>query len=325
MNVISEFKSTLQSAKSVVVISHIGPDGDTLGSMLALGEMMSQISSAEKVDLIISGRVPDVYKFLPGIANAKTIDNPTLYQSYDVAVTVDCASADRLGDSINLFRNAKKTINLDHHISNTEFADLNIVFSDCAATGQVLFRIAEELGININEHAAKTMYTAILTDTGGFRFENTSAEVLNVCAKLIAIGVNPTAIYKECYETKPLAMIRLQAAALSSLVQVENGRIAYASVSRELMDTFKASDDHVDGISEALRQIQNVEVGIVFKETPKKATKVSFRSSGPDVCEIAKYFGGGGHKLAAGCTVDQSIADTINAVLPIVKKRLNKS
>ena len=188
----------------------------------------------------------------------------------------------------------------------------------------MLFELAGIIGKKLTPDIATNLYTAILTDTGAFKFENTKPETLRICADLVEAGAEPAYIYKKCYESKPLAMIRLQAKAVDQAVFTDDNRIAYTTISRQLLDSLGASDDHIDGISETLRQVNTIEVSIVFKETVKGGTKVSFRSNGVNVCEIAEYFGGGGHKLAAGCTFDKNIPDTVNDVLPMVRKQIEK-
>jgi len=324
MEALNKLIEAIEKAKNVVILSHVGPDGDTLGSMLAMNEMLQKYNNIKKIDLIISGKIPDIYRFLPRIEQTKNPNNNELYQSYDLAIAVDCASLDRLGDSFDLFKHAKATVNIDHHISSIKFADINIINPDASATGQILYDIIKSLNINITKNIATDLYTAILTDTGGFRFENTKPETLEICADLIRAGADAVHIYQECLELKPLAMVRLQARAIDNAVITDDNKIAYASITRKFLESFNATDDHVDGISKSLREINTVEVAIVFKETTKGDTKISFRSKNVDVCEIAKFFGGGGHKLAAGCTIQKNIADTINEVLPIVKKQISR-
>lgn len=324
MEVIDKLINAIKKSKSLIILAHIGPDGDTLGSMLALKEIIAQSGFINKIDTVIVGKKPDIYSFLPDINGVKNPGDKDLYKNYDLSIAVDCGSIDRLGDSVDLFRNAKTTVNIDHHFGNPKFADINWIEPSASSCGQILYKIIDYLGINLTKNIATNIYTAILTDTGGFKFENTLPETFEICAKLVEAGANPTYIYKKCYESKPLPMIKLLAKAIDKTVFIDNDRISYTSVSRELMESLKATDDHVDGISETLRQISTVEIAIVFKETMKGDTKVSFRSNGINVSEIARFFGGGGHKLAAGCTIEKNIPDAINEIIPIVKKQLNR-
>ena len=315
----------IKTSKNVVIISHVGPDGDTLGSMLGLREILSQLDSFEKIDTVVIGKIPDLYRFLPNINLAKNPDDKSLYQNYDLAITVDCAAQERFCEALDLFRSAKITVNIDHHISNPRFAKINFIDPAAAASGQIIYNLARMLEIEITKDIATCLYTSILTDTGGFKFENTRPETFYICAELVNAGANPVHIYQQCYESKSMAMVRLHARAIDKAIFIDNDSIAYTLISRKLLESLNSSDDHVDGISESLRQINTVEIALVFKETQKGMTKVSFRSKKTDICEIARHFGGGGHKLAAGCTIEKSPEDSVNEILPIVRNCLSKT
>lgn len=325
MNIAQKVAEKIKKAKNIIIIHHIAPDGDGLGSALALREMISQLNIVNKLDAVISGKIPDIYRFLPGIENLKKTNDASLYQSYDLAIALDCADKDRLGDATEFFNNARNTINIDHHISDNGFADIDWIDPKASATGEILFDLIEPLGIKLNKNIAIALYTSILTDTGGFKFENTKPKTFNICAELLEAGANPVSIYNECYESKPVAMVRLHAKAINDAVYLEDNEIVYTKISRKLLEEIHASDDHIDGITEALRQVNSVKVAIVFKETIKGTTKVSFRSNGIDVCEIASFFGGGGHKLAAGCIVEKNIDEAVNDILKTVRKQVIKS
>lgn len=324
MNILEKINNQIKKAKSVVILSHVSPDGDTLGSMLALYIGLQQLSNIEKIDAIKIGKTPDIFKFLPEIQKTKAVGDETLYQNYDLAISVDCGALDRLTEAEVLFRMAKNTINIDHHISNPRFGDLNWIDEHASSTGIQIFKLLDFMGLNKTKDIAICLYTSIMTDTGGFRFDNTNSEAFNIASSLLEQGVEPNKIYKLCYESKPLAMIKLKAKAINEAIISQDGKIAYSLISRNMLEDLGASDDHVEGISEELRQINSVKIAMVFKETPKGYTKVSFRSNGPDVCEIAKFFGGGGHKMAAGCTIQKKPEDAANELLPIVKKQLKK-
>lgn len=324
MGIIKKITDLINSSKSIVILSHVSPDGDTLGSMLALYTALKKIKSIKKLDAIKSGRTPDIYHFLPFVNETKNAQDEELYQNYDLAIAIDCGAIDRLGDSTNLFKNAKKSINIDHHISNPQFGDINWIEPKATATGVLIYKLLKELNAEITQEMATCLYTTIMTDTGGFKFENINPESLEICARLLEYGVKPHILYNLCYESKPLPMILLKAKAINEAVISSDGTIAYSLISRSMMESVGATDDHVEGISEELRQISSVKVALVFKETPKGDTKVSFRSNGPDVCEIAKFFGGGGHKLAAGCTIQKTPEDSAEEVIQMIKKQIKK-
>ena len=314
----------IKKAKKIIIFHHIAPDGDSLGSALALREIIEKLDSTEVIDNVITNYVPEIYKYLPDIDKFKKVNDPSLYNSYDLGIAVDCASKDRLGIATDLFNRAKKTISIDHHPSNTAFADINMVDISASAAGELVYKLIHPLNTWLDKNIAINLYTAILTDTGGFKFENTKAETLRICADLIEAGADPVEIYKNCYETKSLAMVKLHARVIDQAIVSEDKKIVYGVITREMLDELDASDDFIDGITEALRQINGIEVALVFKETLKKTTRISIRSNKIDVCSIASHFGGGGHKLAAGCLIEKSPEESVKDFLPFVQKQIIK-
>ena len=325
MNKAHKIAESIQSAKTIVICHHVAPDGDCLGSALALREMLSKLPHVERLDAVITGQIPEIFKFLPGIQYLKNVKDPSLNKSYDLAIAVDCACKDRLGDARELFNRSKKSINIDHHISNDGFADIDLIKPTASSTGEVLFALIKSLKAEITKDMAVNLYTSILTDTGGFKFENARPSTFKICAELIETGADPVEIYKNCYESKPFAMVKLHARAIDNAICLENNKIIYTKITRKLLEELNSCDEHIDGITEALRQINTVEVSLVFKETTRGSTKVSFRSNGLDVCEIASFFGGGGHKLAAGCLLEKNIDEAVSDVLQTLTKQLSRA
>ena len=324
MNIQEKIVEEIKKAKRIMIFHHIAPDGDSLGSALALREIIEQLDNVEILDNVITNYVPEIYKYLPDIDKLKKVDDSSLYNNYDLGISVDCASKDRLGKALELYNNAKKTICIDHHPSNKGFADINFIDTSVSAAGELIFGLIAPLNVKLDKNIATNLYTAILTDTGGFKFENTSPMTLRICADLIEAGADPVEIYKNCYEMKSLAMVKLHARVIDRAIWVDDNKIVYGVIKRTMLDELNATDDFIDGITESLRQIKGVEVAIVFKETLKKTTRVSLRSNGLDVCTIATYFGGGGHKLASGCLIEKSVDESVEDILSIVKKQIFK-
>lgn len=312
----------IKKSNTVVIISHLGPDGDTLGSMLGLKLMLEQFSNIQKIDCIILGKLPEVYEFLPEVKCVKTAFDESLLGKYDLAISVDCAAEDRLAEALATFKKARFSINIDHHQTNKGFGTLNIIDPKASSVGEILLDFVDQLGCKLTKEIATCLYVSILTDTGGFKFENTTARTFLAGAKLLEAGIKPDEIYKKCYEQKPLNMILLQAAALNEAKFEENDKIAYALISRKTIDTFGSQESYTDGISEALRQAKSTEIAMALKETSNGSTKISLRSKNIDISKIAEFFGGGGHRLAAGCIIEKKPEDAINEILPIAKKQL---
>ncbi len=312
----------IKKAQTVVIISHVGPDGDTLGSAIGLNIALKQFSNLQKIDSIILGKFPEVYSFLPEIDSLKSPNDESLLDKYDVAISVDCAAEDRLAEALSIFKKARLSINIDHHQTNKEFGMINIIDPKASSVGEMLVDIVEQIGCNLTKDIAICFYVSILTDTGGFKFENTTAKTLATCAKLLEKGIKPDVIFKKCYEQKPLNMILLQAFAINKAKFEENDKIAYTIISKETIDKYGSQESYTDGISETLRQAKSVEISMSLRETQNGNTKISLRSKNIDICKIAEFFGGGGHRLAAGCIIEKKPEDAINEILPIAKKQL---
>lgn len=317
---LQELSKTLTEVKTVVLISHLAPDGDTLGSVLALKELCNQLDNIKTVDTILYGDIPAIYSFLHGSDKVLKHNDSRLQNVYDLAIAVDIASPDRLGGSDRPFYTARKNALIDHHETNPHYAKINIVNASAAATGELIYDLAIEMGLTITPEIATNIYTAILTDTGGFKFANTSARALEICSILIKKGADPHYIYRMCYDNRPLKMLQLHSHCILNVNMAEDNRVAYSVVTRDLLNQFNTSDQHTDGIVEFLRQIDTAEIAILFKETMDGNIKVSFRSKKYNVCQLAEQFKGGGHKLAAGCTVKGLPLDRcITAILTKVK------
>lgn len=313
----------LKKAKTVAIISHVGPDGDTLGSMMGLYSGLLQLKHLEKIDCFVNGSVPEIFKFLPHIKDVKTPYYKNIEDKYDIAIAVDCAAIDRLDDSLGIFNKAKFSVNIDHHGTNDGFGNLSIIKPKASSVGEILTDLLPELGIEINQEIAQSLYVSILTDTGCFKFENTTTNTFLACSKLIELGISAQEIYKKCYEHKPLNMIKLQAYAITNAT-FENEKIAYSIISRDVLNQFGGKDSYTDGISEALRSASSIEISMLLKEMQNGDTKVSMRSKNINVSEIAAFFGGGGHRLAAGCIIQKKPEDALLEILPIARKQLEK-
>lgn len=314
------FTEQIKEAKTIFITAHVGPDGDTLGSMLGLKFAFEKAyDHIQSVDCVISGKMPDVYKFLPGIREVNRIETfKTGIQQYDMGISVDCGSIDRLGPAGEYFKNAKVSVNIDHHISNDEFGSINIIDTKAAASGEVIFDLLKHLGIAMDASIATNLYTAIVTDTGGFKYSNTTAKVLEVTSKLVAAGASPEYIFKELYEERPKAQLTMQADAFLNAQYSTEDTVGWSVVDNQLLEKHGALDEHVDGLVEHIRRVDTVMVAAIFKETADGGTKVSMRSDTHqiDVAAIAGIYGGGGHKLAAGFKADQPVADIVKDLVP---------
>lgn len=273
----------------------------------------------ERVDCVIAGKMPDVYHFMPGIKTVKNVEtSQDLLAQYDLSISVDCGSGDRLGPAEPLFMGATVSVNIDHHISNKCFGKLNIVIPEAAASGEVVADLLKVLDIPLDADIATCLYTALVTDTGGFKYSNASAKAFRLGSDLVAAGANPELIFKQIYEERPKAQVMVHADAVLRAEFNADKTLSWTTVTRQDLDRFGALEEHIDGIVESLRQIDSVLVSAVFKETAAGDTKVSLRSDSHDinVSAVVEPLNGGGHKMAAGCTITQPPDAARAIVLP---------
>jgi phosphoesterase RecJ-like protein len=279
------------------------------------------------VDCVIAGKMPNVYHFLPGIREVKNVETADdLLEQYDLAISVDCGSSDRLGPSEKYFNNAKTSVNIDHHISNKRFGNINIVVPTAAASGEIIADLLKELKIPLDPNIATCLYAALMTDTGCFKYSNTSSKALETAAQLVGAGADPEYIYKQIYENHPRAQAMLHADALLKTQFNSDYSLGWTVISRTMLAEHGALDEHIDGLVEAIRQIDTVMISAMFKETKDGNTKVSLRSDSHaiDVAAVMEKFNGGGHKMAAGCTIEKPPDEAIKLVLPLLEEKIRQ-
>ena len=289
-----------------------------MGSMCGLYSAIKD-NYRKKTDMLLMSNVPEIFKFIPYIAEAKHFDKYDKSREYDLVINVDVASKDRMFESEILFNKAKFTINIDHHITNENYADMNLVYPEASSTGEVLYQLMNKLHWKISLETAKCLYTAILTDTGSFRFNNTTAESFETVSQLVKKGVIPAEIYKYCYESNTKEHVQFQAHCISNAVFSDDNKIAYCLIYKKDMERFNTAEDCTEGLAEKLRAIKSVEVSFIVKQLSSSASKISMRSQSIDVSSICAKFGGGGHKLAAGCIIKSNVVEASQKILDELK------
>ena len=303
----------IKNAKKILIISHVNPDGDALGSTFALYKAILN-RFKKHADVCTLTYVSPVYSFLPNFNLGKQSYDKSLV--YDLVITADVADIDRIGDMKILYDKAKVRINIDHHKTNKKFGDYNYIKPDASSTGEILYEMFKNSDWAIDEETATCLYTAILTDTGGFRFDNTSENVLRICAELVKIGANPSEIFTKCYESKSKNFVLFQNHCINKAVFLNDDKIVYTTIYKRDFEDYKAKDDYTEGLTEQLRAIESTDIAFIVKEIePNKICKVSMRSKVYDVAQICLAFGGGGHSKAAGCTIKAGVEDTVKRIL----------
>jgi phosphoesterase RecJ-like protein len=312
-----KFLQLIKTNKRFLIGCHVHPDGDAIGSVLALGILLQK--AGKQVELICSDGVPSVYQFLEGSTLIKAALEPN-YRP-EVLICADCAEKDRIAlppnvwDLPGLF-----VVNLDHHITNSQFGDLNLVDPDAAATGELVFRILKQGRLRINPAIAAALYTAIATDTGFFRYDCTSAYTLETVSWLVKkYQVKPAKIAEQVHEQKSFNSIKLLGEILRTMQVGLGGKVAWIVLDQTLLNRYPVENEETESYVNFARSIEGVEIGIIFKELKPNEFKVSWRSTeAADVSKLAANFGGGGHARAAGCNITGSVNDVVKLVLDFV-------
>ncbi|MGN1351685.1 MAG: bifunctional oligoribonuclease/PAP phosphatase NrnA [Clostridia bacterium] len=307
----------INNAKTLVILTHMNPDGDAIGSSLAL--YCSLLKLKKDVDVIVPEH-SSIYNFLPRINDLKK--EPTKEQ-YDIAIALDCGDIKRLNGFSESFENAKCKISIDHHEINTMFADYNFVNPASPACAQILITVIEALGVEIDNEIGTCLLTGILTDTGGFKYPATSAETFEFTAELLRKGVKVSDIYKRVLQTISKKSFELRKVAINRLELLENGKIAFTYITNKDMETVEAEEGDHEGIVDIGRDIEGVEVSIFLKETEDGTYKISLRSNEyVNVADIALLFNGGGHIRAAGGSITGTIEQSKERLVAECKKHL---
>lgn len=306
----------IKKSKNVYIASHINPDGDNIGSILALGLALSNI--VPNVFMVKTDEIPSDFLFLPGV---NLIKDYTVNNEIDLLITLDSSDENRLGNNKDLITKAKTVINIDHHISNTNFGDINIIDSDASATGELVYKLIKKMDISIDKDIASCIYTAISSDTGSFMYDNTSPETHEIIAELLRTGFDKNEVNINLYQNRSLERTLLLINALESIEFHNDNKLAVVQVTQDMLEKTKAKMEDTEGIVSFVKEIAPVEVAILLKEFQSNEIKVSMRSKRfVDVSEICASFGGGGHIRAAGCTINSSIAIAKELLINNVEK-----
>ena len=306
----------INKANTVGIFTHVSPDGDAIGSSLALMLGLKQI---KKEVYVTTDSYSDCFNFLSGVDDIKK----ELSGNYDVTIALDCASLNRLYDPKGVYSRGGVTICIDHHGSNTYFAKYNYVEADSPAVCMTLVKIFKRLSISITKEIGECLMAGIITDSGGFRYNTVNDETFEFAAQMLDLGVNISDVYFRTFDAKTRPQFELSSIATSRLKFYHDNRIAVTYVTNKDFKKVKALVGDHEGIVNIGRNILGVEVSVFLREDIDGTYKVSLRSNHDiDVSEVAKVFGGGGHKQAAGCTIDTSLDVAIRKLVKEINKIL---
>ena len=299
-----------------MISTHQNPEGDAIGSTLALALALESLGKT--VRILTQDPVPEILAFLPGAEKITHQAPPD--GCFDIAFSVDCGDRPRLGEAFNKVKGIGKIINIDHHVSNDFFGDLNLVDPGASSAAEIIYDLIRTLPAPFTKEVAENIYTGLLTDTGSFHYSNTSAKTLSVARACLLAGVDPWKVAQKVYDTQPLARLRLLSRVLETLELSEDGRVSSVAVTQQMLREAGATVDMTEDFINFPRSVQGVEVALLFREVTPEKYRVSMRSRGAvDVARIAGQFKGGGHPAASGCTVEENFSTVKAKILESVR------
>ena len=319
----SPFVELVRTHQRFVITTHVRPDPDALGSQLALADVLEGMG--RRVQMVISSKFPPRYAFLDPEQYIQRYEPPgEAYKDVEVIVVVDTGTWNQLGDFGDYMKASKaKKVVIDHHLSQDELGGIRLLDATSEAAGRLVYDAAQALGQPLSKKAASCLFAALATDTGWFRHKNTSPVTFELAKKLAQAGADANYLYDAIYEQNTVERLNLLGLVLQRMRVIENGLISYSEVRRDDYEKTGATPQDTEDAVSYTRSITGTEVGLLFLEQPAGGVKVSFRSrSKVDVAKVAEQFGGGGHRLASGATLNTSIAEAQERVLAAIRLAL---
>lgn len=312
--------AALKQCRRVIVTSHVRADGDAVGSVAALTLALRQLGKT--VYPILDSQIPSRFQFVndeTAITYSRAVD---VLPEADAFVMVDCAALDRLGDARRFLSDMERTIAIDHHASNMHFAELSLVDEHASSTGEILYRLIGALGVRVEGAIAAAIYISIATDTGRFSFENTTPACLRYVAEIVAGGLPIADLARRVFGNVPESVLRLEALALDSIETFADGKIATMLLTNEMFERTGARRVDVPDFIDTLKELENIEIAVLFNEVADGEVKLSFRSREIDVDKVAAKYAGGGHRRASGAQLKGSVADVKRRVVGDLREYL---
>lgn len=302
----------INKSESVIILGHISEDADSVGSSLAMRHVLEGMG--KKADILFSAPLEKRLDFL----NAEGFYPEDKIGEYELCLCLDCGDIGRLGARRTVFDAAKHTASIDHHITNTNFAEVNYVVPDAAATGEILYDVIKELGAQLDKKAAEYLFAAIASDTGSFKYSNVSPKTMRIAAELLEKGIDNAYLSRMLFDTESEKIMHFKGHLMSRVETHFGGRMSVIAVRKDEFDKFGVPEKDMGDIVNIARMVEGAEIAVSLRETEDKM-KLSFRSNGKyDVGALAQKFGGGGHKMASGAAVgDKSFDEMYKHLLEI--------
>ncbi len=305
----------IEKATTIAIGGHVRPDGDCIGSCMGLYGYIMNNYPDKKVCVYVE-EIPEAFSYL---RKEEALESKS--KNYDLFVSLDCGDEERLGEACEVMKKASYVCNVDHHVTNTNFGNDNIVVADASSTCQILYTLMEDE--KISYEVACALYTGIIHDTGVFKHSNTSKETMEIAGKLMEKGIPFGKIIDGSFYLKTYKQLQMMGRCLLESVRILDGRCIFSVVRKSVMDLYDAKPSDLDGVIDQMRTTEGIEVAILLNEREPGEYKVSMRSNEiVDVSAISKYFGGGGHVRAAGCSITGTAFDVINNLTEHIEKQL---
>jgi phosphoesterase RecJ-like protein len=316
-----KIRAFIAGKDNFLITSHINPDGDSVASQLALRKILTILG--KKCTVVNLHPVPCIYTFLPGSDSIK-VRRRLSVKPYGAVFVLDCGTASRAGLPKSP-RSLSPIVNIDHHVTNTNFGELNLVDTKASSTAEVIYDLAALLGVELDADIATNLYAGILTDTGSFRYSSTTPRSMSVAGRLLRHGVDPHAVAQEIYENAEFESLRLLGTVLSRLGRTDDGLVSWVTFSHRELTSLSNISETEEFVNFA-RSLNSAVVAIGFKEVRPREVRISFRSKGSvDVSALAVRFGGGGHRNAAGCTVAGQLSSVVRKIVKTSRDFLSEN
>lgn len=319
-----KLQSIVAGKQTAAIAGHVNPDGDCIGSTLALYNYLTEQYPSLSVDLYLE-EIPEIYLFLKHADRAKNELDTSV--KYDLFFALDSANPDRIGVASELCKTAGCCVNVDHHISNPGYGDVQIVYPHSSSASEIVYELLIADGARINRPIAEALYLGMMQDTGVFKYSNTSARTMEIAGKLMATGIDFSGIVDRTFFEKSYAQVRIQGQAFLNSCISEDGRTIISVITSEDKQRFGASDSDMDGISSMLLNTKDIYAAIFLREINTGIYKASMRSKTDlvDVNRAAALFGGGGHKRAAGCTITTDLTAAIQMLTNDIRRQIEEN
>lgn len=306
----------INKAGSFLLCMHVDPDGDTIGSASALSSMLEKLG--KNISIYCSGRIPEVYKFLKYSDKvSSSIDDSA---RFDAIIALDCADSKRIPGFDRIEKLSDLVINIDHHVDNTKFGDINFI-KKCSSTGELIYNLSKKLGIELDADMATSIYSAIVTDTGNFKYDNATAKVFKIAAALVEAGADPHDIAIKIYESKTRSEMKILAKALGKAETILDGQVAYTWLTKSEIESTGALDEEMSSIADRIRALKGVDIAVFLREMSDGKVKVNLRSKQRNIQMVAKELGGGGHQRASGVVMEGPVEEARDKLLAAIKDK----